>query len=492
MLTRDVRKIADYIYSPYFDLDSFVSDKLHHNPAENSYDGKRPLSESFEGAGFGDEGKGSVVAREITRLLKKYDKVIVYRWNGGSNSGHEWLLSDGMIALHQFPMGILYEKTTSIVGRGMVFNPWDAVSELKEAKSRLRVIPGKIFIDPNVTLSLDTHRAWERIINNWHLGYSGSTGRGISISYADDILRLKLTLADLISPNWQGKFGYHYEMVKKLLGAFGFSLEETKISTLDNPKKGLVVGKRKDFLDRLGFCREILRSYIDSDLFNFLFREWNLGATPFVFEGGQAIGLHPKHGVYPDVTSSETRARGIQDSTEGIVDYRKIAGRYGVLKGPYISSVGSRVLPGEFELTTAVSLRENFGEYGATTGRPRGILPPDIPALSYLRNVSDYEYLVVTHMDTTLAKIPVVVKYRDKNGIEIGFRPYQWQLDKVVPEVIELPGWEGKYSQAANKPEELPENAIRFLAFLSSALDIKIVWATNGPELKNIISWLPS
>lgn len=492
MVTPNLKKLLEYIYSPLFDLSAFATDTFYKSPSENFSQDKRPLSESFEGAGFGDEGKGSVVAREIDRLLKDHKKVIAYRWNGGSNAGHELHLKSGKIALHQMPMGTLFENTTSILGRGMVFNPGDALTELAEISSKLGKVPGTIYIDPNITLSLDTHRAWEKVINHWYLGYSSSTGRGIAPSYADDVLRIKLTLSDLMLSNWRGKFGYHYTMMQKLISAFGLSLAETKISTLADSIKGIFVGKKSDFLGRLEEYREKIRPYVNFDLHTFLDREWNLGVTPFIFEGAQAIGLHLKHGVYPDITSSETRARGIQDSSEGIIDFKKIAGRFGVLKGPYISSVGSRILPGEFELATAVNLREKFGEYGATTGRPRGILPPDIPTLMYLRSVSDFDYLVVTHMDTTLAKIPVVLNYKDKLGNPIGFRPYQWQLDKVFPEIVDLPGWDGEAAKKAKTPLDMPENALRFLALLSHTMNTKIAWATNGPMLEDYTSWISS
>ena len=243
-------------------------------------------------------------------------------------------------------------------------------------------------------------------------------------------------------------------------------------------------------MQRLELCREELATYVSDEVFEFIDKEWN-SKTPFVFEGAQAIGLHPKHGVYPDVTSSETRSRGIQDSTEGIINFNHIGAKIGVLKGPYMSSVGSRIMPGEFSNDTEVKLRIGFGEFGATTGRPRGILPPDMPALQYWRNVSDYDYLAVTHMDTSLEAIPIVSAYMNNKNEEVTYRPYQWHLDFVKPVIVELPGWDGDQANKAKTPEELPENALRFLAFLSETLNIDILYATTGPQIEDYVSWLP-
>jgi len=487
----EVLKIIDKIYSPQFDTLNFAENKMGLNPLNQTTSEFRPNSISFEGAGFGDEGKGLTALRAISEFYNKHKKAIVYRWNGGSNAGHECLLPSGkQIALHQLPIGILQEGVTSIVGKGMVFNPTDAITEIDYIINMVGSIPGNFMIDPNVPLSLDTHRAWENVINSWHLGYYGSTGRGISTSYSDEILRLKLTMSDLISAEWKGKLGYHYDIIKKQTGSFGFKLEDIKVATLKDPVKGVNVGTKKDFLDRIGECRKLLLKYVNKSLDDFLFSEWN-NTTPFVFEGAQAIGLHPKHGLYPDVTSSEVRARGIQDSTEGIVDYKRIAAKVGVLKGPYISSVGSRTMPGEFDIRTEIQVRNVFGEYGKSTGRSRGILPPDIPALKHFRSVGDFEYLAVTHMDASFPSIPIVAGYKDSKNNAVRYRPYQWYLDFVYPEIVSLPGWDGNKAGKAKNARELPENALRFLAFITEVLNVKLVYASTGPNLQDYISWLP-
>jgi len=125
------QKLIDEIYSLNFNPQKYAKTKLLTNPVIDGTNNKRPLSMSFEGGGFGDEGKGITSAREARRLTKDHDNVVMYRWNGGSNAGHECLLPNKkLLAVHQFPLGVALENTTSICGKGMVINPGDAVFEL--------------------------------------------------------------------------------------------------------------------------------------------------------------------------------------------------------------------------------------------------------------------------------------------------------------------------------------------------------------------------
>ena len=477
-------------YKVNFNLNHFAS-KLDINPVTFLKNGHRPYSISFEGAALGDEGKGSVVAREVAKYINKNKKVIVYRWNGGSNAGHECRLKNGkLITLHQFPSGVIVKNTISVLGKGMVFHLGDAITEITKIKKILGKIPGKIYIDSNITLCLDTHRALETLVSNWYIDYGGgSTGKGIAMGYADILLRTKLTGKDLISPEWRKKFLYHYILIEKHLKAFGLDLKSMKVSNLSNPSKNILVGKRQEFLEKLSAQRNLILHYFKEDLYDFIEKEWKKD-TFFIFEGANGSGLLSNHGVYPDVTASETRARGIQDSTEGLVDFKKISLKCGVLKGPYMSSVGLRRMPGELSASSEVKIRNDYNEFGKTSGRPRGILPIDLPAIKYWKNISDYEYLVVTHMDVGFKQIDVILNYKDKNGKIVQYRPYQWYLDEITPEFITLPGWSEKEIKKAKNINEIPHNALRYLKFLELTLNTKIAWITTGQEENNCISFL--
>ncbi len=491
---KPIQDIIKHIYSPRFNLSAFAKSRFSSHPILQPTFGKRPYSASFEGGSLGDEGKGSVVMREISDAKKRKKGVITYRWNGGANAGHECRLSDGsLIVLHQFPVGILEEGTTAIVGRGMVFHLGDAIVEKDYIVKKFGRLPAKLLIDTNVGLCLDTHRALETVMNTWYLDHAGATtGNGITQAYADELYRTRITIRDLMNVEWRKKLIHHYNILEKHLAGFGFDLADMGVKSFKNSAKTFRVGSRKDFLDNLASQREELWEYFTPSLSEYLSHEWQNAESSFIFEGANGIGLHPRHGVYPDMTTSEMRSRGIQDSTEGIINYREIGGRFGIIKGPYMSSVGTRVMPGSLEAETEVKIRNAFGEFGKTTGRPRGVLPLDIPATKYWRSIGDYEYLVVTHMDAHMDEIVIVADYKNEKDESIGYRPYQWHLNTVKPEFIALPGWDGNEAKKAKKPEDLPENALKYLAFLEEALNTKIAWITTGQEKKDTISWFPN
>ena len=143
---------------------------------------------SVVGGAFGDEGKGKIVDEICNTLINRFDKVIVYRWNGGSNAGHTVEFQNKKIVLHQIPSGAMIEGSTCILGKGMVIHPEDFLLEL-DTIGKAGNLKSDITIDEMTTLVLDTHRAFEFILKKREEGGAGSTGRGIAPAYADIIYR---------------------------------------------------------------------------------------------------------------------------------------------------------------------------------------------------------------------------------------------------------------------------------------------------------------
>jgi len=59
----------------------------------------------------------------------------------------------------------------------------------------------------------------------------------------------------------------------------------------------------------------------------------------------------------------------------------------------------------------------------------------------------------------------------------------------VKPKFIELPTWDKKELQGAEKPQDLPKQALQFLAFLKQTLGVEILMATVGPKRHQTIKW---
>ncbi|GAB4572749.1 MAG: adenylosuccinate synthase [Anaerolineae bacterium] len=450
----------------------------------------RPNSIAVEGGAFGDEGKGRVVDEVCAMLVKERGKGVVYRWNGGANAGHTVMVNDRRLALHQLPSGVLFSGATVVLGKGMVIHPGDALAEIQEVLGVVGAVPAALMIDEMAVLALDTHRALESALRQWASGGRGSTGRGISPAYADVLFRHPVRVRDLAAPDWKTRLGKHYDMYAALVSGLGADLASTPVARLNH--EPIPVGSKFVFLDRLGAQRSVLLPYI-ANIYDFLAEQWANPDIPFVFEGAQGVGLDPRFGVYPDVTSSDPTFGGILASTEGIVHPEMIAVRMATIKATYTSSVGKRRLPTAMDESLAHRIREDAHEYGATTRRPRDIAHIDVPCLRFFAEVSGATHLVLTHLDIAYPDVPVKVctHYVTRDGRQVGYRPDQVYLDTVTPHYVELPGWDGEAVQGVTTLEALPEAARQYVAFLSQALGAPPLFGTTGPQRDAIISWLP-
>lgn len=441
----------------------------------------RKNSFAFCGGSFGDEGKGRIVDKFVSDYAKK-GPVVVYRDNGGANAGHTVEFEDGRrIALHQLPSGVFINNATVILGKGMVLHPGDLVEEINQVKEifggKIRV---KILIDEMAVLSLDTHRAFEAVLKDWQEGGRGATGRGIGPAYADVLLRHPLRVRELMAFD-EEKIKKHYQLYQGLIAGLGGRLAEVLVPALGKIEK-IPVGSLADFVSRLQIQRNELGNFI-AGVSDFLKKSWSDKKCAYIFEKAQAVGLDARYGVYPDVTASDCTFGGILSSSEGIINPDEIAVRASVIKATYMSSVGARRLPTVMEEELARRIREDAHEYGATTGRPRGIAYLDLPALRFFAKVGRANHLVLTHMDIvypeTLIKICMAYEIE---GREVSYRPDQEFLNKVTPKYIEMPTWDKEKISQVKKLKDLPKEAKNFLKFISKELNLPILMITFGPK----------
>jgi adenylosuccinate synthase len=139
----------------------------------------------------------------------------------------------------------------------------------------------------------------------------------------------------------------------------------------------------------------------------------------------------------------------------------------------------------------ATRIREDAHEYGATTRRPRDIAHIDLPCLRFFVDVSQMQYLVLTHLDIAYADVPIRVctHYTDAHGETAPYRPDQVYLNSMTPHYVELPSWEGAAVQGARHLHDLPAAALCYIAFLTQALGVTPLMATTGPERDAVIAW---
>ncbi|GAB4554848.1 MAG: adenylosuccinate synthase [Anaerolineae bacterium] len=460
-----------------------VDRALANNPLIMTAEGVRPNTIAVGGGAFGDEGKGRIVDALCARFSESGLSPLIYRWNGGANAGHTVIVNGQRMALHQLPSGVAAQGSVAVLGKGMVIHPGDLLSEFAAAADLIAHNGCRVYVQTSAVLALDTHRAFEAALRNWEKGGSGATGRGISPAYADVLLRHPVRVRDFYAQNWREIFSRHYELYASLIRGLGAEMASIEVPRLDG--EPFSVGDLEAFINRLGEQRQTLAQVIGLSDNPFPEATPNM---PIIFEGAQAIGLDARYGVYPDITASDPTFAGIAHSTEGAILPHEIAVRAGAIKATYTSSVGARRLPTAMPEAEAHRIREDAHEYGATTLRPRDIAYIDLPCLSFFARVSAMTHVILTHLDIAYADMPikVCVGYADDKR----YRPDQAYLDTVKPEYIELPSWNGRAIQGVRKLNELPREALQYIAFITQALGVLPLMATTGPDREALISWV--
>lgn len=473
---------------------------------------RRPNSIAIVGVGLGDEGKGRIVDDTIGSLVKKknINKVYVVRFQGGSNSGHTIEFKGKRIALHQVPSGIFYSQVTGFIDRGMVIHPEDLSVEIGYVEKIIGDTRGKLYLSEEAILVTDLERA-EELLNRKKQGKaSGGTGRGIGPSYAHHYDRLGLHIHDLMHTAWKEVLGAHYDRYTKEFEAFGESIADIQVPDFEQSKKLnkpvlKAIGSKKHFLERMGETRSWLqRRKIVTNLYPLHHEIYSNMRAAVVFEGAQALALHPWLGTIPDTTASNTSAFGIQEGT-GYWLLSMLEEVIGVFKLTYTSSVGARrmptqiYIPKEKELPLsnptedqewATYVIEKAHEYGTTTKRRRDILHLDLPMLLYNCKMSGITSLAGTHLDIARpnTNIKVCIGYKDKKGNTVLYQPGLRYLEGVVPVYKELAGWGGETVSSIKEAKQFPKQALQYLTFIEKYLGLPFSLVTTGPARDQLVT----
>jgi adenylosuccinate synthase len=110
------------------------------------------------GSQWGDEGKGKIV----DWLSEQAD--IVIRFQGGHNAGHTLVIDGVTYKLRLLPSGIVRKNKISIIGNGVVVDPWALLEEIEEIKSKgVDVNTDNFIISEAANLILPFHREMDEI-----------------------------------------------------------------------------------------------------------------------------------------------------------------------------------------------------------------------------------------------------------------------------------------------------------------------------------------
>ncbi len=415
------------------------------------------------GAQWGDEGKGKIV--DI--LTESAD--IVVRFQGGNNAGHTVIVGEEKYIFHLIPSGILHSGKTCIIGDGVVVDPEVLIQEINVLKSKNIFRPEDLLISKNAHLIMPYHKkldiARERLRGENKIG---TTGRGIGPAYEDKVARSGIKCGDLLcEEDFRLKLKAnlleknHY--IKTILHEDGFEIHQiyhtymTLASTI-----GPFIKNTSKFLSKaMEFKRSIL------------------------FEGAQGTLLDVDHGTYPFVTSSNTVAG--EAATGSGIGPSKIDAVIGVTKA-YATRVGEGPFPTELSGKEAERLREQGGEYGATTGRPRRCGWFDAVALRYSARINGLDGLVVTKLDVldNLKEIKVCTGYKMKDKLIDDFPTECSCLWRCEPVYETLEGWMSP-TQGVKSFSKLPKKAQAYIKRIEELTGVEVIIISVGANRRDAI-----
>ncbi|GMG84707.1 adenylosuccinate synthase [Paralimibaculum aggregatum] len=415
------------------------------------------------GAQWGDEGKGKLV----DWLSERAD--VIVRFQGGHNAGHTLVIGDTTYKLSLLPSGIVREGKLSVIGNGVVLDPWALLAEIERLGAQgVAVTPERLRIAENAPLILPVHQDLDRIREEAAGDAKiGTTGRGIGPAYEDKVGRRALRVADL------GDAATLEARLDRLLAHH------------DALRRGLGAAP----IDRAGLTERLLE--VAPKILPYAGPVWrDLAAARaagrrILFEGAQGALLDVDFGTYPYVTSSNTMA-GMAAVGSGMgldaIDFT-----LGIVKA-YTTRVGSGPFP--TELTDAVGrhLGERGREFGTVTGRERRCGWFDAALVRQTCRVGGVSGIALTKLDVLdgMAELKICTGYR-LDGAEIDHLPMAAaQQARVEPVYETLQGWSGS-THGARRWLDLPAEAIKYVKRIEELIETPVALLSTSPERDDTI-----
>ena len=415
------------------------------------------------GSQWGDEGKGKIV----DWLSSEAD--VVVRFQGGHNAGHTLVIGKKIFKLRLLPSGIVREGKISILGNGVVIDPWSLLSEIEEIKKQgVSVTPENFMISESASLILPFHKEMDEIREDTAGKEKiGTTRRGIGPCYEDKVGRRSIRVMDLRSEsNLNTRLEYvlsHHNAIRKGLNK--------KVYEKDELKKELL----KIAPEILKFANPV---WLKIDQFN-------NERKKILFEGAQGILLDVDHGTYPYVTSSNTvPATAATGSGSGP---NKISYILGITKA-YTTRVGSGPFPTELKDGIGESLGKRGKEFGTVTARKRRCGWFDGVLVRQTIKISGVNGIALTKLDVLdeLDEIKMCIAYK-LNGRQFDYLPAGAEDQfKIEPIYETFPGWK-ESTKGIRNIENLPDKAKKYIYALEDFIEAKISSISTSPEREDTI-----
>jgi adenylosuccinate synthase len=415
------------------------------------------------GAQWGDEGKGKLV----DWLSERAD--VVVRFQGGHNAGHTLVIDGVTYKLSLLPSGIVRPGKLSIIGNGVVIDPWALIAEIEKLSAQgVSVSRENLRIAANATLILPLHGELDRIREEAAgAGKIGTTGRGIGPAYEDKVGRRAIRVNDLADLSTLGpkieRLLTHHNALRRGLG-------QAEVLAADLFKQLSEIAPK------------IL---VYSDAVWALLDGIKRDGKRILFEGAQGVLLDIDHGTYPYVTSSNTVAgqaasgSGLGPSSIGYV--------LGIAKA-YTTRVGSGPFPTEQDNAIGEHIGKTGREFGTVTGRKRRCGWFDAVLVRQAIKTSGIHGIALTKLDVLdgIEEIKVGVGYM-LDGKRIDYFPAAEEAQKRVEPIYEsFEGWKDT-TAGARSWAQLPAQAIKYVKYLEELIECPVALLSTSPERDDTI-----
>jgi adenylosuccinate synthase len=414
------------------------------------------------GLNWGDEGKGKMV----DALSAGVDYVV--RYHGGGNAGHTIVVDEGRFSLHNLPSGVFRPGTTSVLGPGMVVDVETFLAEV-ELVTAHGVDPARILVSDAASLCFPFHRDLDAA-EEARLGKDnyGSTRMGISPAYGDRVMKKTLLVREMFDSA---------NLDRRLAGVVGWANERlTRIYRARSVSPGEVrewVEKLRDRLEpHVADVTAVLGQALESDAH--VLAEGQLGALKDVY-----------FGIYPYTTSSTCLTAHVPVGVG--LPWARVDRVIGVTKA-FASCIGAGPLVTEFDRERGDHLRELWGEFGATTNRPRRLGAFDGVATRYGARLQGTHEVALTNLDqlSGIGDLQVCVAYQCDGKPTTAFRPDPAVLERSVPVYESLPGWSQDIS-GVRTFDALPAAARSYVDRIGELLGVPVRYVSVGAHRDALI-----
>ena len=415
------------------------------------------------GSQWGDEGKGKIV----DWLSNRAD--VVVRFQGGHNAGHTLVVDGVTYKLSLLPSGVVRGGKLSVIGNGVVLDPWAFLSEIERIKSQgVLVTPENLIISESASLILPIHSELDGIRENRVDGIKiGTTKRGIGPAYEDKVARRSIRVCDLQDENHLfsrlQNLLHHHNALRRGLGHPETNVDDLHTKLLE------IAPKIIPFI---------------SPVWNAL-DEARQNDKKILFEGAQGAMLDIDHGTYPFVTSSNTIAG--QAAAGSGVGPSALNYVLGITKA-YTTRVGEGPFPTELHDNVGQRLGERGHEFGTVTGRQRRCGWFDAVMVTQAITTGGITGISLTKLDVLdgMEELKICIAYK-LDGVTLKRLPANASAQARVEPIYEsLPGWNGS-TRGARSWAELPAEAVKYVRRVEELIGCPVSMVSTSPEREDVI-----